>query len=49
MSSPPPRARRQPLKEPAAPRLKTVLSGARLPEHDLVDDGTYRSMEFGGA
>ncbi|MEU8267482.1 pentapeptide repeat-containing protein [Sphaerisporangium sp. NPDC049002] len=28
--------------------MKTVLSGARLPEHELVDDGTYRSMEFDG-
>ncbi|WP_405143308.1 pentapeptide repeat-containing protein [Sphaerisporangium sp. NBC_01403] len=28
--------------------MKGLLSGARLPEHDLVDDGAYRSLEFDG-
>ncbi len=46
MSSRTPSAQRQALKEPMAPKLKGLLSGARLPEHDLVDDGTYRSLEY---
>ncbi|RBQ20865.1 pentapeptide repeat-containing protein [Spongiactinospora rosea] len=36
----------QRVREPAAPRLADPLTAARLPEHDLEDDGGYRSLEF---
>ncbi|GAA3444837.1 hypothetical protein Pve01_56710 [Planomonospora venezuelensis] len=36
------------MKEPVAPKLPSSLSAARAPEHDLDDDGTYRSLEFRG-
>ncbi|MGI5492685.1 pentapeptide repeat-containing protein [Microtetraspora malaysiensis] len=35
-------------KEPAAPKMPRSLAVARLPEHDLEDDRTYRSMAFTG-
>lgn len=48
MSSHPPHVRPKRLKEPVAPKMPASLTIARLPEHDLEDDGTYRSMEFKG-
>ncbi|MCW2881667.1 MAG: putative low-complexity protein-like protein [Sphaerisporangium sp.] len=48
MSSRTPRTQPQRLKEPAAPKLRAVLTSAGLAEQDLVSDGMYRSMEYKG-
>ncbi|GAA4581618.1 pentapeptide repeat-containing protein [Planotetraspora phitsanulokensis] len=42
---PTPTARRR-QKEPAAPKVPASLTPARLPEHDLENDGSYRAMLF---
>jgi uncharacterized protein YjbI with pentapeptide repeats len=43
MSTPASRRRQ---KEPAAPKVPLSLTVARLPEHDLENDGAYRAMHF---
>ncbi|MCG5218576.1 pentapeptide repeat-containing protein [Streptosporangium sp. KLBMP 9127] len=43
----PSRPQRQ--KEPIAPKLAATLAPATFPEHDLDDDGSYRSLEFRSA
>ncbi|MFF4415423.1 pentapeptide repeat-containing protein [Streptosporangium sp. NPDC001559] len=48
MPSRAPHGRPKRLKEPALPKLSGSLTAARPPEHDLEDDGAYRSMEFKG-
>ncbi|MFI0421341.1 pentapeptide repeat-containing protein [Spongiactinospora sp. 9N601] len=46
MPRPTQRATSKRMREPAAPRLAASLTVAHLPEHDLEDDGGYRSLEF---
>ncbi|MCF6475401.1 pentapeptide repeat-containing protein [Nonomuraea sp. MG754425] len=48
MSSQPPHPQSKRLKAPTTPKLPSPLATARLPEHDLQDDGTYRGLEFNG-
>ncbi|WP_219506131.1 pentapeptide repeat-containing protein [Nonomuraea ceibae] len=49
MSSQPSHPRPKRLKAPTAPKLPWPLATARLPEHDLQDDGTHRRLEFNGS
>ncbi|WP_248963016.1 pentapeptide repeat-containing protein [Sphaerisporangium perillae] len=46
MPSPTSSTRSGTLKEPSRPKVKAALTRAELPEHDLVDDATCRSLEY---
>jgi uncharacterized protein YjbI with pentapeptide repeats len=41
-----PRGRQFSLRQPAAPKLSTSLTPAKVPDDDLKDDGVYLSLEY---